>query len=386
MAELLFWMFLGSLAYAYAGFPACVALWAILRQRRVRKGAITPSVSLIIAAYNEERNIGPRLENALALDYPPNELEILVASDGSQDRTEEIVSHYQPRGVRLLRLPRRGKIHALNAAVAAAQGDILVFSDANSAYDRQALRHLASNFSDPEVGGVVGNTSYVLRPGCESSSRGENLFLRYDTWLKKMESLTGSVVSAQGGMYAIRRELYPSLSDAGVTDDFAISTAVVEQQRRLVFEVEARSSEVALPQAGGEFWRRVRIITRGLRGLVMRRRLLNPLRYGFYSVVLFSHKALRRLAPIPLLLLLPLCLYLAPQGRFYRMAALAQLVFYMLACAGYLLRRAYAGRFKLFYVPFFYCMSNAAALVALRNLITGQTIELWQPNRHEAGI
>ncbi len=384
--ELLFWMFLGSLAYAYAGFPACVALVAMLRQRRVRKRAITPSVSLIVAAYNEERNIGPRLDNALALDYPAHLLEILVASDGSNDRTEEIVSGYESRGVRLLRLLRRGKVHALNAAVAAAWGDILVFSDANSAYDTQALRHLVSNFADPEVGGVVGNTSYVLQPGCESSSRGESLYLRYDTWLKKMESLTGSVISAHGAMYAVRRELYPTLSEAGVTDDFAISTAVVEQQRRLVFEMEARSSEIALPRAGSEFRRRVRIITRGLRGLWMRRRLFNPLRYGFYSVILFSHKALRRLLPIPLLLLLPLCLYLAPQGGLYRIAAFAQLAFYLLAFAGYLLRRAYAGRFKVFYVPFFYCMSNAAALVALWNLITGQTIELWQPHRHEAGI
>ena len=386
MAELLFWLALGSLVYVYAGFPVCVAILGLVRPRRVGKQAITPSVSLIIAAYNEERNIGIRLENALALDYPAERLEILVASDGSDDHTEEVVARYEPRGIRLLPLPRRGKIHALNVAVAAAHGEILAFSDANSIYDRDALRHLVGNFADPEVGGVAGNTSYVLQPGCESSSRGESLYLRYDTWLKKMESLTGSVVSAHGGMYALRRELYPSLSDSSVTDDFAISTAVVEQQRRLVFEADARSSEIALPRAGSEFRRRVRIITRGLRGLVLRRRLLNPLHYGFYSVILISHKALRRLLPIPLLLLLPLALYLAPQNRLYRVAACAQLVFYMLAWSGYVLRRTSLGRLKVFYVPFFYCMSSAAALVALWNLITGQTIELWQPHRHEAGI
>ena len=386
MAEPLFWTALASLIYVYAAFPALVVLLGILRPRRVRQQPITPRVSLIIAAYNEERNIATRLENALALDYPANRLEILVASDGSEDRTAEIVMRYERSGVHLLQLPRRGKIHALNAAAAAARGEILVLSDANSLFDRDALSHLVRNFADPEVGGVAGNTSYVLRPDCESSGQGESLYLRYDTWLKQMESLTGSVVSAQGGMYAIRREFYPSLCEAGVTDDFAISTAVVEQGRRLVFEREARSSEMALPRASSEFRRRVRIVTRGLRGLLLRRQLLNPVRYGFYSVVLISHKVMRRLLPLSLLLLLPLALYLIPQGQIYEVAACSQLLFYLLAGIGYVLRRSAAGHHKLFYVPFFYCMSNAAALVALWNLITGQTIELWRPQRHEAGI
>src|SRR3990172_886218 len=195
-----FWLAAGSLLYAYAGFPALVAAVGWLRRREVNKKPITPSVSLIIAAYNEEESIGQRLENALALDYPREGLEIIVASDGSTDRTEAIVERSGHSCVRLLRLPRGGKIPALNAAAAQAQGEILVFSDANSMCDSQALSKLTQNFADAEVGGVVGHTGYFISPESESSSRGEDLYWNYDSWLKQLESLSGNVVSAHGGL------------------------------------------------------------------------------------------------------------------------------------------------------------------------------------------
>jgi cellulose synthase/poly-beta-1,6-N-acetylglucosamine synthase-like glycosyltransferase len=377
-----FWLAAGALVYVYAGFPALVGAVGWARRRTVHKKPITPSVSLIIAAYNEEESIGRRLENALALDYPQEALEIIVASDGSTDQTEEIVERFVNSRVRLLRLPRRGKIPALNAAVAQAQGEILVFSDANSMCEPQALRKLAQNFADAQVGGAVGNTGYYISPQSESSSRGEGLYWSYDTWLKQLESFSGSVVSAHGGLYAIRRELYKPVPDPAVTDDFAISTGVIEQGRRLVFEREAQSYEGAVPKAAREFQRRTRLMTRGLRGLLLRRRLLNPFRYGFYSVVLFSHKVLRRLLPIALLTLLASSLALSASGGFYRLAAAGQLIFYSAAGAGYLLRRTRWGHHKFLYVPFFYCMANAAACVAVIKLIFGERIVLWQPQRH----
>ncbi len=263
MAEILslifFWGALVLLAYVYVGFPVIVALAGRLFPRTVRKRPMTPPVSLIIAAYNEEDAIAGRLENALELDYPETELQIIVASDGSTDATEQIAEGFASRGVCVLPLPRRGKIHALADAVRHATGEILVFSDANTIYDRNALRALAQNFADPEVGGVAGHTSYALRRGSESSSEGENLYWNYDTWLKQMESLTGSVVSAHGGMYAIRREFFPAITDAAVTDDFFISTAVIEGGRRLVFESRARGWEGTVEEAHREFWRRVRL-------------------------------------------------------------------------------------------------------------------------------
>ncbi len=377
-----FWGSLALLAYVYAGFPLLVALVGWLFPRKVRKQDVTPPVSLIIAAYNEEDAIAGRLENALELDYPRAQLQIIVASDGSADATERIVEGFASRGVRLLPLPRRGKIHALAESVRHATGEILVFSDANTIYDRKALRALVRSFADPDVGGVAGHTSYALRRGAESSSEGENLYWNYDTWLKQMESLTGSVISAHGGMYAIRREFFPPVTDAAVTDDFAISTAVIEGGRRLVFESEARGWEGTVDEAHREFSRRVRLMTRGFRSVLLRRRLLNPFRTGFYALVLFTHKVLRRLMAPVLLALFAASLLLSATRGLYALAAAAQLLFYGFACAGFLSKKSPRGHAKILYVPFFYCLANLASLVAFVRFVRGRRVERWEPQRH----
>ena len=380
--EFTFWLSVALLVYTYAGFAALVVVAGLLLNRRVQKRDITPKVSLIIAAYNEEASIAKRLDNVLQLDYPKDKLEVIVASDGSDDRTEEVVARYADRGVHLLRLPRRGKIHALNDAVTHAHGEILVFSDANSIYDRQAIRKLVRNFADPAVGGVGGNTIYTTEEDADTCSEGENLYWNYDKWLKEMESCTGSIISAHGAIYAIRRELYQPLQDSAVTDDFAISTGVIEQGYRLVFEREAKAYEVAIPRAGREFARKVRMMTRGLRGVLLRRRLLNPFRYGFYSVILFTHKFLRRLVSVVFLSLQFSSLALASIHPFYRTVAWLQVVFYILAAAGFLLKDREVGRARVLYIPFFYCLANSAALLAIVNILRGHQIERWQPQRH----
>ena len=377
-----FWMSLGIPLYVYAGFPLLVIAVGKLFDRKVKKKPITPTISLIIAAYNEEKVIAERLENALMLDYPSEALEIIVASDGSDDTTAALVASYSERGVYLLDLPRRGKIHALNAAVTHATGEILVFSDANTLYDVHALRNLARNFADPTVGGVAGRKLYTLQTGSDSSSQGEHLYWSYDTWLKRMESLSGSIVSADGAIYAIRRDLYRLPTDSAVTDDFTLSTAVIEQGYRLVFDSEACAHEMILSDADREFWRKVRLMTRGLRGVILRRRLLNPLKFGFYAVILFSHKILRRLVPVFLLLMFATSALASLNGTIYMSAALIQILFYSLAYAGFVLRRTLTGRKKWFYIPFFYCLSNTASLLAVINTIRGKHIYLWEPQRH----
>jgi cellulose synthase/poly-beta-1,6-N-acetylglucosamine synthase-like glycosyltransferase len=377
-----FWLAVALIIYSYAGFSLLVIIVAHLRNRRVQQKPITPRISLIIPVWNEERAIAERLDNALGLDYPSDHLEIIVASDGSDDNTESIVSGYAERGVRLMGFPRRGKIYALKDAVAAATGEILVFSDANSMYQRDALRMLARNFADPEVGGVCGNQIYLKAKKADTTSAGEGMYWSFDKWLKRLESLTGSIVSAHGAIYAIRRQLYQPPASAAVTDDFAISTAVIEQNYRLVFESDAIAYEEPTASAALEFGRKVRIMTRGLRGVLMRRRLLNPFRYGFYSLELFSHKVLRRLVPFFLLVLFIASWFLSGDSRFYFAAAAAQTIFYILAGAGYTLRGHRLGRFKFFYVPFFYCLANAAAFMAVMRVLTGKRIEFWQPQRH----
>ena len=387
MAELsnwVFWSAVAMLCYVYGGFTLLVAVYGRLRNRPVHKRAITPHLSLIVAAHNEERCIRQKIDNCLTLDYPPEALEVIIASDGSEDATEAIVSAHDDPRVFLLAYPRRGKIHALNDSVPRAAGEILVFSDANTLLDTQALKKLAANFADPEVGGVCGNQGYRARAGSDSSGAGERLYWSFDKWLKKQQTRCGSIVAADGALYAVRRELYQPPTTASVTDDFAISTGVVARRKRLVFEDEALAWEPETASATLEFRRKVRIVVRGLRGVLMRRALLNPFRYGFYSVVLFSHKVLRRVAPLFLIAALISSAVLAHDSTWFRLACGVQLGFYVLAGLGYLTRAHRAGRSKLLYAPFHYCLLNAAALVALAKVARGVRIERWEPERGRA--
>ncbi len=379
MMQIAFWGCVTALAYTYVGFGLLVAGWGSLRRRTVRKAPIEPKVSIVIAAFNEEAVIAEKLENLLSLDYPEDALEIIVASDGSDDRTVEIVRRYVDERVLLLALPRRGKIYALQDAVAQAQGEILVFSDANTFLHPQAVRMLARNFADREVGGVCGNQLYRSSACTDSSGQGESLYWSYDKWLKAKQTHTGSIVSADGALYAIRRKLFRVPESAAVTDDFAISTAVVQQGFRLVYEPEAIAYEEPAGAAAREFKRKVRLMTRGMCGVLLRRALLNPFHYGFYSVVLFSHKVVRRLAPIFLIVLFASSALLSVRGGFFAACALLQVAFYGLAALGFLLRTHRVGRLKLIAIPFFYCLANAAALVALNKVGRGERIERWQP-------
>lgn len=378
---LLFFLTITAVLYTYVGFPLVLMVSSSIRNRPVRRLPILPSVSLIVAAYNEEKSIATKLANALELDYPRDRLQIIVASDGSSDETNEIVRGKFADRVNLLELPRRGKMFALTDAVAESHGEILIFSDANTLFEADAVRELVMSFSDPEVGGVCGNQGYLSSATRDNTPKGEKIYWDYDKWLKKMETLTGSIVSADGAIYAIRRVLYRAPTSAAITDDFAISTAVVEQGYRLVFEQRARAYERLTPAASQEFKRKVRIINRGLRGVISRRALLNPLRYGFYSLTLFSHKVLRRLVPFFLLTLFATSVVLSGTGPLFFWMALLQAAFYCWAVVGYLLRASRLSEHRILYVPVYFCLANLAALIAVLKLVAGHKIVLWQPQR-----
>lgn len=377
IALAVFWGAVALAAWTYALFPAALWLRAKLWPRPYAAGEWTPRVSLLICAYNEAGSIGRRLENALALDYPRERLEVIVASDGSTDATVEIVAGFTSRGVRLLRLPRQGKIPALNAAVAAASGEVLCFSDANSIWVPGAIRALLRPLADPAVGGVAGDQRYLKGSG---SADGERAYWDLDRRLKRWQSAAGSVTSSTGAIHAVRRELFRQIP-AGVTDDFWISAQVVASGRRLVFAPDAIAWEAAAPSSSGEFQRKVRVITRGLRGVRLMRELLDPVRHGFYSLQLFSHKVLRRLALLPLAAILVATPWLWDDGPLYRAAALAQALFYAAAALGPLLA-ARGGRLaRLAALPAFFCMANAAAGLAAWNALRGQRIDSWEPQR-----
>ncbi len=381
LLQALFWATFTAIVFTYVVFPAIIFVRGRLVRKPVRSAEITPTITMVIAAHNEAANIGAKLDNVLAMDYPREQLEVIVASDGSNDGTNEIVRGYAEQNVRLLALPRQGKAPALDAGVAAAQGDILVFSDANSMYHPQSLRALARPFADPEVGGVAGNQVYIAEPGEGLTGDGEQSYWSFDRKLKQSQSASGNAISATGAIYAIRRSLFRGVP-VGVTDDFAVSTDVIAQGYRLVFAPDAIAYEPVASTGGIEFGRKVRVITRGLRGvLIVRRELLNPLRFGFYAFQLLSHKVLRRLVAFPLLLLLLLSPLLWNAGLVYQLATVLQLAFYGCALLGMLLRNQRIGRAKILTIPFFFCMVNVASMIAAINLIRGHRIDFWEPQR-----
>lgn len=380
IAEIIFWVSAALIVYPYAVFPGLVYLRGRFFPRPYRSAPGTPSVSMVMSVYNEENDIPARLENIRQIDYPAEKLEVVIASDGSTDRTNAILQQYAGGSTTVLLLGRVGKAQALNAAVAQASGDILVFSDANSLFAPGAVRKLVEPFADRSVGGVAGNQVYRSSKQNNLSQSGEKSYWNLDRALKTWESRAGNVISATGSIYAVRRELVQPIID-GVTDDFYTSTAVIEQGYRLVFAPEAVSVEGVTPDAEKEFRRKARIITRGLRSVAARRGLLNPFRYGFYAVQLFSHKVARRLVVFPLIAAFVSNLFLLQSGLFYGLSAAAQMAFYAAALLGFFARRSSRKIFKPVKVPFFFALVNAASLVAAVNILRGNQIASWVPHR-----
>ncbi len=375
----LFWLTFSVVVYTYLLYPLGLFIRGRFFRHTFRKAEVNARISILIAAHNEAGAIKEKLDNLLGVQYPRDRLEILVASDGSTDGTDEIVQEYAPHGIRLLSLPRVGKADALNAAVAASSGDILVFTDANSMFAPNALQELVSPFADPKIGGVAGNQVYQKTAGANQS---EHSYWNFDRLLKSFQSMAGNAISATGAIYAIRRDLFQPIPP-GVTDDFITSTRVIAQGYRLVFAPQAIAYEPATKSNDAEFARKVRITTRGLQAVLTMRSLMNPFHYGFYAVQMFTHKVLRRLVVFPLIVLLVASISLWYHGWFYDLMILGQSAFYGSALAGFLLRSSSLGRMKLLSLPFYFCMVYSAALLATINLVRGRKIDRWEPQRQE---
>jgi glycosyltransferase involved in cell wall biosynthesis len=382
VSRLLFWAAAALISYTYAVFPALVLARARLRPRGHQSAPITPTISVVIAAHEEEAVIADKVENLLGLDYPADKLQVLIASDGSTDGTVAAARAGAAGDdrVEVLDLPRTGKAGALNSAVERATGELLVFSDANSMFAPDALRRLAAPFADPSVGGVAGDQRYLPDPEDGGVAKGERGYWDLDRAIKQAESDAGNVISATGAIYAVRRSLFGPVPD-GVTDDFATSTAVIAQGRRLIFAPDAIAYERVGGTAEIEYGRKVRVMTRGLNGVVLRRGLLDPRSHGFYAIQLLSHKVLRRLMAVPLLVLAATALRLARRGPFYFLAAAAQSAVYGLGAAGLLLGRSAVSRHRVLALPAYFCLVNLASLQAAANVVRRRPVDRWQPRR-----
>lgn len=376
----MFWLGVVALLYTYAGYPLLVFLVSTFRSRKVTRAANEPSVSVIITAYNEERDLRAKLENTLALDYPSSKLDVIVSSDCSTDGTEQITREFASRGVRLHRQTERlGKTAAQNAAVEIARGDVILFSDATTLYESDVLRVMMPDFADPSVGCVAGRLVYV-DPADSAVGHGARSYWSYETFLKTHESRACSLIGASGCLYAVRRNAYvPMYHDA--CSDFLIATKMVEQGLRTVFEPAAVCTEETNRRAGKELRMRVRVITQTFTDLWRHRSMMNPRRSGFYAVQLFSHKVLRYFVPVFLLAMFCASAVLALHSRFYAAALIAQLLFYALAAGGWVLERAVGHRMLLLALPQYFLLANVASVIAWYKFLSGERYARWEPVR-----
>ena len=363
-------------AYPIVGYPLVLSAIALLRPRPVRRGEWTPSVTILVPAYNEAACIAGTIENKLALDYPAERLEITVVSDASEDGTDDIVRRYADRGVKLLRTAvRQGKAAALNEAIRHANGEIVVFSDANSTFAVDAVRRMVENFTDPRVGYVTGNLQYLH--GEEASGRGSGAYMRYENWLRRIETRVDSVIGVNGGVDAMRRRLYTAVPADQITD-FVLPLRVIAAGFRVVFDERVHSSERANQELGSEFRMRVRVALRALRGLVYMRQALNVVRVPLPAFCIFSHKILRYLSFLFLAGALIINAILAARNPSYIPLLLLQVAFYALALLG-LTRNLPGALRRLTALPTYFLVSNVAFGIAALRFARGDVVATWRP-------
>jgi cellulose synthase/poly-beta-1,6-N-acetylglucosamine synthase-like glycosyltransferase len=377
----LFWLCIVLVLWVYAGYPTLLLLLTRFSRRPPTLAAAhEPAVTLIISAYNEARVIRQKLENSLALDYPHDRLEIIVVSDCSDDETDALVEEYENRSVRLIRMSERGgKTVGLNFAIPQARGEIVIFSDANALYHPLTVRHLARNFADPTVGCVTGESRYQVDENTADSTVSENLYWRYELALKRMESAIGSLVGGDGAIYAIRKALFRPMRPEDLSD-FVNPLQIVAQGYRNLYEPEAISFESGAESFEKEFRRKVRIVNRAWRGLWRVRQVLNPFRFGFFTLQVISHKLLRWLVPVFMAGAFFANLFLLDHGKFYHALLVLQISFYVLAIIGRLQSHR-PSISKLFYVPYYFCLVNYASLLGIISHYRGQKFAVWNTVR-----
>lgn len=383
--EFFFWASFLLVFYIYIGYPLLIELLSMIRTT-VDKSVPNkntedlPSVSILIAAYNEEKDIKDTLVNKIKLDYPREKLEILVVSDESTDATDEIVesiAKVSDINIRLFRQkPRQGKTSGLNLIVPEAKGEIMVFSDANSIYGSDALLKLVENFSDAKIGYVTGKMVYT-NPDGSLVGDGCSSYMEYENWIREVETSLGSVVGVDGGIDAMRKSLYENLR-ADQLPDFVQPLKVVEKGYRVIYEPTAILKEDALSNSSSEYAMRVRVTLRALWALKDMYILFNPFKYGLFSLQLFSHKLLRYLAFVPIVAVFLLNVLLYDEGLLYQIMLTMQIIFYLLALQGKSnLHKQYNPAY--YALPYYFALLNISCMHAFWRFIKGEKQATWNP-------
>lgn len=368
----LFWLLLTLIAYVYLGYPLILSILGKNKNEPLATAEITPYLTLLIPVYNEEKIIRQKIENSLALDYPPGKLEIMIASDASSDKSEEITREYLDMGVVLYsRENRGGKNSVINSFLPQAKGEIIVFSDANSMLKPNALRELVQRFANEKVGCVCGRLKYSTARET-SVGKGEGLYFRYEAYLREKESRQGGVVTASGALYAIRKKLFTPL-ELGSPNDFVHPIEIKAKGYQVLYAPQAIVEEKPSATSADEFKRRARIVTRGLTTFYKYNKKYNLLTNSnsFYFI---SHKLLRWFLPLFLVALFVTNLTLIRGG--YATFLMAQVIFYLSGLLGFLLQE-YGIKVKIFYIPFYFCLINLAAIFGLVKFYQGREEITW---------
>lgn len=379
ISEFGFWCACAAIVFIYVGYPLLLAVLSLFLRRPVKRDDMfKPSVTIVISAFNEEEHIGATIENKLALNYPPEKLEILVTSDGSADRTDDIVKSYAQRNVRYFRQdPQQGKSTALNEMVSNAKSEIVVVSDANSIYQQDAIGKLVRNFADPTVGYVTGKMVYVDEIGTPIGC-GCTTYMAYENFLRELETEVGSVIGVDGGIDAFRKSLYVPLAP-GALPDFVLPLQVIQKGHRVIYEKDAILHEATLSDATDEWRMRVRVILRSFHAMSTMKSLLNPFRFPFVSFQFMSHKILRYMGGVLQICALGFNFVLATGSSLYLGVLAVQLIFYSLAIVG-------SSKVFARFVPgatsaYYFCLLNTSALAALVRFAKGQEQVLWKPRK-----
>jgi cellulose synthase/poly-beta-1,6-N-acetylglucosamine synthase-like glycosyltransferase len=377
------WSALGAILYIYIGYP--VILWLVTRfyRRPVRKGGLTPGITLLISAFNEEEAIAEKIENTLALDYPKELLEVFVISDSSTDATDSIVLSYADRGIQLLRMPERGgKTAGLNAALQRASGELILFSDANIMYRPDVVRQFVANFADPEVGCVTGDSCYADQEITGAHVQ-EKAYWNYERSIRTRESELGSTVGGDGAIFMIRKALFTPLPHDTI-NDLVIPLQIVAQGYRAVFEPKAIGLEPSAGTFRKEFRRKQRIVNRSWLGTMRTATVLNPFRVGIFAWQVWSHKVLRWLIPVFLVIGVLGCALARTGGVIYNLGLVMALITLAIAAFGSYLTTTRGPAAKLCHAIYYFYLVNLASLLGIFRALTGRVDVMWSPERTDS--
>lgn len=387
--QILFWLSLFIVFYTFLGYG--ILLYFLVKIRRVRKGKRIlpdlnqdfPTLTLVVAAYNEEDLIIEKVQNTLGLNYPADKLNLLFITDGSSDKTPDLIAGY-PQIKLMHSAARNGKIHAIHRAMHEVNSEVVVFTDANTFLNKDALLLIARHYADPEVGAVSGEKR-VMQDAVSDATAGEGFYWKYESTLKKWDSELYSVVGAAGELFSVRRSLYREVEPDTILDDFMISMLIAQQGYRVIYEPDAYASELSSDNITEELKRKVRIAAGGIQSILRLNKLFFPFNFPLLWFQYISHRVLRwTVTPFLMILvfILNILICFQTQAVIYGLMMAGQVFFYGAAFAGWMLEKRRI-KVKALFIPYYFCVMNYAVLAGIRRYYQGSQSAAWEKSRRK---